>query len=97
MITVTEYTWHHTAGCPAEIYEGMTIRECLKALRDAKRWSFDDLGGATIRLSDGTWIDVELTPASDGGYLIASQRITRKRWSEPYESGNEYTIRHYDW
>ena len=55
---------------------GQTLRQALAALRAA---DWGDLGGTfPLPLSDGTWLEVELTPASDGGgSLMGSQRVAR--------------------
>jgi len=92
--TVTTYDWDHTDGQPADITRGMTIRQVLSMLREAGRDSFGDIGGARIYLSDGTWIEVSLTPTSGGAYLMSSQRITLRRWDNFL---SELTIRRYDW
>ena len=93
-ITVRDFEWDHTDGQPAEITSGMSIRSALAELREAGQDSFGNIGGARIKLSDGTWIEVELTPAIDGGYLMSSQRITRRRWDN---CNGEMVVRRYNW
>jgi hypothetical protein len=64
-------------GADYPLSEGMTLREALSALRKAGRDAFGNIGGALACMSDGTTLEVENQPASDGGELMSSQLITR--------------------
>ena len=54
---------------------GLTVRQACRALR-AVTWGDIETTGL-VELSDGSTLEVELTPAGGGGYLMASQRIVR--------------------
>ena len=70
--------------------DGMTLREALASLRVPNgRAEFGDIGGCRCDLSDGTQLVVALEAASDGGYLMSSQRIQRV---SAYEH-----VRYYPW
>ena len=60
---------------------GMTLRQALRTLR---RVNWGDMSGThQIDLSDGTWMQVELTPAEDGDTrLMGSQRCVRRGHDE---------------
>ena len=75
--TVTNHTeYHHTPDYSDHVdCHGMTIRQALRALRGV---DYGNIGGThQIDLSDGTWMQVELTPSCDGSRLMSSQRCVR--------------------
>jgi hypothetical protein len=90
-LTVEGVYMHHMPDTSSHdlIRRGMDLRQALYILRHAGRRYFGDLGGMTADLSDGTQLIVGLTPASDNGYIMSSQRISR---------GDGYrTVRFYPW
>lgn len=89
-VTVTYHSYHHLPDdSDRPDLDGMTVRECLAALRTV-RWG--NIGGATVELSDGTIIDVELEPASDGNsWLMSSQRAVRRE----FRGGSPRVLRTY--
>jgi hypothetical protein len=89
--TVTAVQMHHMPDISSHdlIRPGMTLRHSLTCLRVVGRGYFGDLGGLTADLSDGSVLSVGLVEASDGGWLMSSQRISR---------GDGYRVtRYYAW
>ena len=77
--TITTVLHHHMPdGADYPVEEGMTIRQAIKALRDAGQDNFGDIGGMSAMLSDYTSLSVCNCPASDGGELMSTQRIQRE-------------------
>ena len=76
-IRIENHTEYHHMPDGAEQPDccGMTLRKALRILREV---DYGDMGGThRIDLSDGTWMQVELTPAYEGGWLMNSQRCVR--------------------
>lgn len=74
---------------PLTVPDGLTIREVLEQIRNV-RWG--DIDTATVPLTDGTTIEVELLDYGHGT-LLGSQRIVRRT---SYQDG-ERIIRTYSW
>ena len=89
--TITQYTTDHMTGKLPDLFD-LTLRQALAVIR-SERDAFGDIGGLHADLSDGTIISVELRPASDGGYLMNSQRIVRGE----YLYGAMRINAHYPW
>lgn len=69
--------------------KGKSLRQALVILREM---DFGSIGGSHfIELSDGSYFDVDLTPASDNSRLMNSQRVSRYEW----ENSGERLIRRY--
>ena len=67
------------------LISGATIRDLLKYLRSI---DYGNIGGShIIELSDNSFVEVELTPAGGGEWIMNSQRIRR--------SDADGTIRYY--
>ena len=80
----THHMWPSQGHTFPQLKNGMTLRQTLAELRRA---DFGDLGGTTpLELSDGTWLEVELTPIDGGGAEPGSQRIVRREYSENAEN-----------
>jgi hypothetical protein len=76
------------------VENGMTLRQALKALRDAGQSNFGNIGGATYELSDGTRLCVELKSTDDGNSrLMSSQEIVRYE----FDGNRDRVLRKYDW
>ena len=79
---VRYYGMPDNAERPVE--EGQTLREALKALREAGRSAFGNMGTLTAELSDDTTLEIKLKTTTNPGYarLMNSQYIERgeSRW-----------------
>ena len=61
-----------------------TLRTALKQIRESLEGE-DRTNVITEKLSDGTYLQVESTPASDGGILLGSFRFRRTSDPAGYE------------
>ena len=64
-------------------YNGLTVRQALRQIRKEGQASFGDMGGLTLYMSDHSYIEVNLYPATGGGYVLSSQQIERWWQHEP--------------
>ena len=77
--TIVTASHHHMPdGADYPVEEGMTVRQAIRALREAGQDNFGNIGGMSAMLSDYTALSVEDQPASDGGKLMGTQRIRRE-------------------
>lgn len=81
--TITASTvdrYHHLGDQGRRVdLEGMTLKQALAVLRNIDWGNLGEM--LPVELSDGTELSVELT-ASEGGYLMSSQRIKRLEWRD---------------
>lgn len=88
-ITITNHTRYHHLPDHADYPDcyGLTLRKALKTLREV---DYGNLGGThRIDLSDGSHMQVRLTPTESGGSrLMSSQRCVR----EDSDRGREYRV-----
>jgi hypothetical protein len=74
-------TFHHLPeNSFPPVLDGLTVRQALAELR---RVDWGNMGGMyPTRLSDGTWLAVQLEDAGGGGELMGSQVARRLDLSE---------------
>jgi hypothetical protein len=74
-------TFHHLPdNSYPPVLDGLTVRQALAELRLV---DWGDMGGLhPVRLSDGTWLAVQLENAVGGGELMGSQTARRLDLSE---------------
>ena len=87
--TVIAITTYDIDTSPGWFAIGLTIRQLLRLCRES---NWGDLGRAQFDLSDGSELCIELTPATDGGELLASQRAVRYWWADGLRKHRIYKL-----